>query len=145
EDQGNQRDYDGTPMVTDVMHSETMLELARLLGERNEGFIQYGYPAATRSEEARKHVEELAAISRRPVIWNAIAPSPRTFELLTWLRDCTDRGIPVYGQGSTRDLPPDFTGSIADGFNQWDSGRGWLEATVGTTEEKLAKLADPTI
>src|SRR5208282_220822 len=35
-----QRDYDGTPMVTDVMHNDTAIALARVLGERNEGFIQ---------------------------------------------------------------------------------------------------------
>ena len=35
-----QRDFDGTPMVTDVMHNETALALARVLRQRNEGFIQ---------------------------------------------------------------------------------------------------------
>ena len=35
-----QADYDGSPMVTDLMHDETALELAKILGERNEGFIQ---------------------------------------------------------------------------------------------------------
>ena len=32
-----QRDYDGRPMVTDVMHDETALELAEVLAERNAG------------------------------------------------------------------------------------------------------------
>ena len=35
-----QRDFDGTPMVTDLMHNETALALARVLRQRNEGFIQ---------------------------------------------------------------------------------------------------------
>jgi N-acyl-D-aspartate/D-glutamate deacylase len=34
-----QRDYDGGPMVTDVMHDETALELAEVLAERNQGFM----------------------------------------------------------------------------------------------------------
>ncbi len=33
-----QRDFDGSPMNTDVMHDETCLEMARVLGERGEGF-----------------------------------------------------------------------------------------------------------
>ncbi len=32
-----QRDFDGTPMPTDVMHDETCRELAKVLRERNEG------------------------------------------------------------------------------------------------------------
>ena len=40
-----QADFDGTPMVTDIMHDETALELASVLGERNEGFIQMTYRA----------------------------------------------------------------------------------------------------
>src|SRR5205807_1910008 len=38
-----QPDYDGSPMVTDIMHTETMLELAEVLGERGNGSIQYTY------------------------------------------------------------------------------------------------------
>jgi len=33
-----QRDYDATPMNTDIMHDETCMEMARVLGERGEGF-----------------------------------------------------------------------------------------------------------
>ena len=33
-----QRDYDGSPMNTDVMHDETCIEMAKVLGERGEGF-----------------------------------------------------------------------------------------------------------
>ena len=35
-----QGDYDGTPMVTDTMTDEDILNLARVLRERDEGFIQ---------------------------------------------------------------------------------------------------------
>ena len=44
-----QRDYDGTPMVTDIMHDETMLALGEVMTGRNGGFIQYLY--ATLGEE----------------------------------------------------------------------------------------------
>jgi N-acyl-D-aspartate/D-glutamate deacylase len=38
-----QPDYDGTPMVTDIMDEENILFFGRLLAERNEGFIQMMY------------------------------------------------------------------------------------------------------
>ena len=33
-------DFDGTPMPTDVMYPETRMALAKVLGERGEGFIE---------------------------------------------------------------------------------------------------------
>ena len=60
-----QRDHDGSPMVTDVMHHETCLELARVLGRRNEGFIQMTLYSADRERDLREY-EELAAVSGRP-------------------------------------------------------------------------------
>jgi hypothetical protein len=35
-----QLDYDGSPMVTDVMHDETCEVFAEVLGRRNAGFMQ---------------------------------------------------------------------------------------------------------
>ena len=35
-----QRDFDGSPMNTDIMHDETCLEMARVLGARGEGFME---------------------------------------------------------------------------------------------------------
>ena len=34
-----QNDFDGTPMPTDVMWPETRMAMAKVLGERGEGFI----------------------------------------------------------------------------------------------------------
>ena len=38
-----QRDYDGTPMVTDLMTDEEILTFGRLLRELDQGFIQLTY------------------------------------------------------------------------------------------------------
>ena len=35
-----QRDHDGSAMPTDVMHDDTCRELAKVLAERNDGFVQ---------------------------------------------------------------------------------------------------------
>lgn len=46
-----QRDYDGTPMITDLMTDEEILTFAKVLGERDEGFIELTY-AGERDERA---------------------------------------------------------------------------------------------
>ena len=61
-----QRDYDGTPMVTDVMHNDTAIALARVLGERNEGFIQMVYATGHPKSDFR-HFEQLAEVCGRPI------------------------------------------------------------------------------
>ena len=62
-----QRDYDGTPMVTDVMGDETCRKLAR----RNSGFIQLSMATADPFHDL-KEIETLADLSRRPLIYQAL-------------------------------------------------------------------------
>src|SRR5436305_7496467 len=38
-----QRDYDGTPMVTDLLSEHEILTFAKILGDREEGFIELAY------------------------------------------------------------------------------------------------------
>src|ERR671922_41959 len=63
-----QRDYDGGPMVTDIMHDETALELAEVLAERNTGFMQMAL-ATTDGAHDFTHIEELAEVSGRPLLY----------------------------------------------------------------------------
>jgi N-acyl-D-aspartate/D-glutamate deacylase len=138
-----QRDHDGTPMVTDVMRTETLLRLAEALADRHDGFIQItnGSP---NGEDGHWLIEELAIRSGRPVLWNAIQAfdnNPALHrEQLEWLQSCRDRGIPVYAQGVTTDAG--FTLTFED-WNLFDESDAWCEATTGTHDERKAKLADP--
>ncbi len=59
-----QRDYDGTPMPTDVMHDETCRELAKVLAERNEGFMQM--PLVSGDNATRPAFYEEMADAQRP-------------------------------------------------------------------------------
>jgi N-acyl-D-aspartate/D-glutamate deacylase len=59
---------------------------------------------------------------------------------LAWLERCRQRGVPVYGQGLTTDAGFTFT---FEEWNLFDDSPAWREATVGTLDERLAKLADP--
>jgi N-acyl-D-aspartate/D-glutamate deacylase len=138
-----QRDFDGTPMVTDVMHDETCRALAEVLGERNEGFMQMTFVSGDPKADAALY-EELAIISGRPILYNVVQAydsRPNVHRnALAWLERCRDRGIRVYGQGLTTDAG--FTFSFED-WNMFDDAEPWRDATTGTIEEKLAKLADP--
>jgi N-acyl-D-amino-acid deacylase len=140
-----QRDHDGAPMNTDVMHTETLFELAEVLAERNEGFIQATFaPDAGDPTGHRVLFEKLAEISGRPVLFNVVTPNSLRPEQhknsLAWLDSCRERGIPVYGQANTTDAGFSFT---FEDWNLWDDVDAWREATTGTLAERLAKLADP--
>ena len=140
-----QMDYDGTPMVTDIMHTETCLAFARVLAERNEGFIQQTFISVTGdSAEGEREFEGLARASGRPILYNVVQASDRFPERhrnqLAWLERCRDAGLRIYGQGVTTD--PGFVFTFED-WNMWDDDAAWREATLGTVAERKAKLADP--
>ena len=145
-----QSDYDGTPMVTDLMHDETALALASVLGERNEGFVQMTYVPDAAGDyvgamnHAEKHFEDLATAAGRPILYNVVlindAYPERFREQLRWLESCNKRGIRVYGQGLM--LEQSFTFTFKD-WNLWDDSPAWRECTVGAIEDRLLKLSDP--
>ena len=139
-----QRDYDGTPMTTDVMHDETCVELAEVLAERNDGFVQLTMAAGSPGI-SRAFFERLAEVSGRPVLYNVVQAFDNDPSLhrgqLEWLASCRDRGLRVYGQAVTTDAG--FTFTFED-WNLFDEADAWAEATTGTIEERLLKLSDPT-
>ena len=138
-----QRDFDGTPMVTDVMHDETMLAFSEVLAQHNAGFAEVTCVKATQ-QASIDMVERMAEVSGRPVLYNVIQcydghPEGHRF-YLRWLQQCRERGLPVYGQGITTDAG--FTFDFRD-WNLFDESDLWAEATSGSFEDKLHKLADP--
>jgi N-acyl-D-aspartate/D-glutamate deacylase len=140
-----QRDFDGTPMATDVMHTETCVKLAEVLAQRRRGFIQMtmaGDPAIP--DESKKTFELLARVSGRPVLYNvvtAIETDPSIHRnTLAWLDRCRHEGLQVYGCAITTRNAFVFT---FEDWNLFDEADAWREATLGTLEEKLDKLADP--
>ena len=139
-----QLDYDGTPMVTDVMHDETCEAFARVLGRRNQGFMQMTIASESQARD-RAHMERLTQIAGRPLLWNVLQVFDHKPEVhragLAWLRSCRERGLRIYGQGLTTDAGYAFT--LAD-WNLWDEKPAWREVTLGTAEERLAKMSDPS-
>jgi len=138
-----QADYDGSPMVTDTMCDEDILNLAEVLRERGEGFIQITQSTGKIKEDLA-FLEKLAETAQRPVLHNAIAPSrkdPRVHQRsLDWLEKMRAKGLPIYGQTATVRTGFSFT---LENWNLYDSSRAWRRVTTGTFEEKLAKMKDP--
>ena len=71
-----QADFDGSPMVTDTMCDEDILNLARVLRARDEGFIEITQ-ATGHIKDDLAFVERLADNSRRPILFQAITSSPQ--------------------------------------------------------------------
>ena len=138
-----QADFDGTPMVTDTMCDEDILNLAEVLRERGEGFIQITQSTGKVKEDLA-FLEKLAETAQRPVLHNAIAPSrkdPKVHQRsLQWLEKMRAKGLPMYGQTATVRTGFAFT---LENWNLYDSSRAWRAVTTGTFEEKLAKMKDP--
>jgi N-acyl-D-amino-acid deacylase len=142
---GGQKDYDGTPMVTDIMHDETMLYLASILRDRNTGTIQY-------THQNEQHLEDVARLSGRPVITPPLGDllRPGVFNregegAAGWLEKCRAEGLGIYPQTITNELMAHF--SLADPFQTWETSPGWKEALLGSLplEEKLRRIADPAV
>jgi len=137
-----QRDYDGTPMITDTMSFEDLAMFAEVLRERGEGFIQIACDLETAGK--------LADISGRPVVWNiltvttdqhgarALAHRP----VLEWLNSANASGLRVYAQTMTMNVGLSFT---MEDWNLFDTDPLWRDATLGTREEKLVRFKDAAI
>ena len=148
----DQRDYDGAPMITDLMTKDELRAFARVLGERDEGYVELAYLEAGADgrfdqQASQKMYEEISQLSNRPVLFQVVtistAGSERHRRALEWLEDCTRRGIRVYAQGFTRpNAESEF--SFRD-WNLFDNSDAWREATLGSPEERKRKMQDPDI
>ena len=148
-----QADHDGTPMPTDMVSPETLYAFADVLRERGEGFVEIinatdGDPVRNAKPEDRRVVEEIARRSNRPVLFNAVLAmdDPGCDDVhkraIAWLNNCFEQGLQVYGQAVTVRAPFHFT---LEHWNLYDSSPAWNDATQGTNEERIAKLADPGV
>ena len=140
-----QADYDGSPMVTDIMSDEDILNLARVLTERDEGFIEITQATGDMKDDFA-FLERLAAIARRPILHNIIAAAPHIPDFhrrgLKWLAQCREKGLPIFGQAAT--LRSGFAFTL-EHWNLWDASPAWRHLTTGTSLEKIAKMRKPEL
>ncbi len=140
-----QADYDGTPMVTDIMSDNECLALAEVLAERDEGFIQITQFTGDLQQDL-DFQSVLAATAKRPILHNLVAVNRNNPSIhrdrLKWLEECNARGERVFGQAAT--IRASFTFTLED-WNLYDSSPAWNYATTGTHDEKKVKMADPDV
>lgn len=138
-----QRDYDGTPMVTDIMSNATCLAFAEVLRKRGEGHIQITQ-AQDDIHEDLAFVEQLAEVSQVPVLFNVVSANnyhPRqSRRLVDWAEKAQARGNQVYLQAVS--VGNDLTYTFED-FNLLDGQEDWRAVTLGTVAERMAKMRDP--
>ena len=144
-----QRDYDGTPMITDLLSEHEVLSFAQVLRDRDEGFIELAYQETGEDgrplgEETRNFFERVAEVSGRPVLYQAVAPNAihpeQHRERIRWLESCAERGLRVYGQGATRRGGFELT---FEDWNLFDDTPAWRDATLGDKATRKAKMQDP--
>jgi N-acyl-D-aspartate/D-glutamate deacylase len=144
-----QRDYDGTPMITDLMTEHELLTFAKVLAERDEGFIELVYEETGEEgrplpENVMNLFEKVAETAKRPIIYQAVAPNsvhPEQHRArLRWLESCAQRGLRVYGQGATRRSGFELT---FEDWNLFDETPAWRDVTLGTPLERKTKMQDP--
>jgi N-acyl-D-amino-acid deacylase len=136
------RDYDGGYLPTHVAPREEFLEMAKVMREFNRGAIEW---TMGRSLQKLGHefLIELAQTSGRPVNWNAIIYDPTHPDSwkkeLAWAEQAYKQAVvlPV-----NICLPIEFEFTLQS-IGLFDNLPAWNEATVGTLEERKAKLADP--
>jgi N-acyl-D-amino-acid deacylase len=147
-----QRDHDGSPMVSDLLEDDFYLTLARALGKRDRGFMQYTQVTAEAADPAAGAArdmafqERLALESGRPLLFNSVVINdefPENFRSqLRWLEAANARGARIFGQASSVRIEVTFT--FAD-WNLFDQSAHWREATLGDVPQRMAKLRDPVL
>ena len=145
-----QRDYDGTPMITDILPDEFYMDMAKAMNEVGDGCIQFTQSGATDAsfsiDDDFKFLEKMTKKAGRPLLYNAIVISDKHPEShkaqLDWVNAANERGARVFGQAVTARAPVRMT---LEDWNLFDSVPAWKEATLGTVEERKAKLSKPEL
>jgi N-acyl-D-aspartate/D-glutamate deacylase len=144
-----QRDFDGTPMVTDLMTQEEILTFAQILADRDEGFIELAYQETGEEgnpmeSETMKFFEKVAEVAKRPVLYQTVTTDDSNPEQhrgrLRWLEECAKKGLRMHGQGQTFDAIMELT---FEDWNLFDATQGWRNVTVGSHEERIAAMQNP--
>ena len=137
-----QRDYDGTPTVTDVMHFDDLLAICSVLKDKGRGAMQI---LGLTPEET----EQCCEVSGAMAIYNVVAlecdqhgmKTEGAWEGFTdWLDDANKRGYRVGAQTIITGVDYAFT---FEEWNLYDYSPCWRDLCMGTIAERLEKMRDP--
>jgi len=141
-----QPDYDGSPMITDLLPDSEIIELGRVLGERGEGFIEMFDSSPSDHATVEDFMTSLAEASGRPIVRNILLANEEKPEghrrFLKWLDESHAKGLQVYGMAFTVRAPTIFT---FQDWSLWDGMPAWHEVMNGSYEERVAKMKNEDI
>jgi N-acyl-D-aspartate/D-glutamate deacylase len=137
-----QRDYDGSPTVTDSMHFDDFLEICSVLKDIGRGAVQV-------LGLTPEQTERVCEASGSMVIYNVVAlecdqhgmKTEGAWEGFTdWMESANQRGLRVGAQAVITGIDYEFT------FEDWslyDYSEHWRDLCLGSSAEKLEKMRDP--
>jgi N-acyl-D-aspartate/D-glutamate deacylase len=143
-ERATQRDYDGTPMVTDTKSLKDLAALGRAMGTTGRGYFQL---AGTMQAS-----ELVARESGRPVLYNVLIakrdavdqhgqPVPSVDDTIAWLERANADGLRIYAQAVVNRTP--FGQFTLDNYTFFDFSTLWCEALLGDLDDVVRKLTDP--
>ena len=136
------RDFDGGYLPTHVAPREEFLEMAMVLRGFNRGSIEWTMGTSVRGL-SQDFLLELAKVSGRPVNWYAVLYDPTKpnnwRKQLQWTEKAYREAV-IMPVSICVPIEHEFT---LDTIGLFDRLPSWNEATVGTRDERKAKLADP--
>jgi len=136
------RDYDGGYLPTHVATREEFLEAAQVLRGFNRGSIEWTMGHSLQGL-GMDFLLEMAKVSGRPLNWNAVIYDPSNPDnwkrLLEWNEKAYREAV-IFPVNICVPIEFEFTMETIGLFDQLPA---WNEATLGTVEERKAKLGDP--
>jgi N-acyl-D-amino-acid deacylase len=148
-----QRDYDGSLMVSDMMSDDFYLALARGMSKHDRGHIQFAQSSpgkggpAQGARHAMDFAGRLAQSANRPLIFNGVVPIDKAPEIhraqLSVIDEYNRKGVPLVGHALIARL--NLRCCFREKWTFFDNVDVWRDATMGSLEERKAKLTDPGV
>ncbi len=141
-----QPDWDGSPMITDMVPDHELIEFGRALGEYGRGFIEMFDSAPSDHDTVEDFMTSLAEASGRPIVRNILLASDDNqmghVQFLDWLNESHEKGLQVFGMGFTVRSPTVLT---FEDWSLWDNAPTWHEVMNGSYEDRVAKMQDESM
>ncbi len=133
------RPEDGGYLPSHVASDEEFLGLAEVLSEFGVGHMGWTSPSQGQSDDTEsKLLEDMMRISGRPL--HAVLLGVDDDH--NWIKSVRSKGLPLLIQELAVDIESNF--KLAE-YNLFDYMPSWRQPFVGTPEERIAKLRDPSI
>lgn len=138
-----QPDWDGSPMITDMLPDREIIEFGAALGAYGRGFIEMFDAAPSDHDTVEDFMTALARASGRPIVRNILLANEerpnRHRAFLDWLEASHEEGLQVFGMGFTVRSPTVLT---FEDWSLWDGTPAWHEVMNGPYDKRARLMRD---